>query len=223
MHTEPEILKRGYIRNRAGGPSEDVQRAALLADGVPEAAIYVDGLTYSRKRQKRDTDAPLPQLELATAQLRPGDEIVAYDAGTLGRSVADITGLCAAVALRKSTLKLVSTGRTYRWHPDAAAIAALAKAGADQAASERTAAGRRKAAANGFPFGRPPVVYTPGEMARLRELWGDPTIVGKDVPRLFKAEFKKSISLRYIYEKLEMGRNEAKEHRVPRKKRKSAK
>jgi hypothetical protein len=205
-------MDRGYIRVRKGGPDESVQRQALAAAGVNVdemlGAVYVDGLSYALKRRKLDPNDPHPQRTWAIRHLCPGDVLVIYDVATLGTSSEDIFGALVAIDRQDATLKVVETGMTYRWHPAAADIAALARMGSEQARREKTSEARKRLA-------RMPRKITPEAAARALELWSDPTIrSAKEVVAVLRGEGIK-VCVRTLYENLKIGRADAIESREP--------
>lgn len=197
-------MDRGYLRIRRNGPSEDVQRASLKTAGVVvdgDAAIYVDGLTFAFKRQRIDPNDPLPQRTWAIKHLRAGDRLFVHDAATLGTTTNDILGALAAIGLRKATLFVVELGKEFRWHPEAASIAAVAKQGGDQNRREQTLRARR--AARGEKL-------TPEAKARAKQLWGDPSVASATKVRdVIYEEFGIKVSVRTLYNAMDAGRDDA--------------
>lgn len=221
-------MLRPYIRIRRGGPSETDQVTSLKAAGVDmgeHAPMYADGLTIlGKRRPKLDQADPLPQRTWAIRHLRRGDVLVIHDEATLGLSLADVMAQAAAVGLRGASVLVASTGQTYRWHPDAAAIGAFASRGGEQLRREATASGRAKAAERGFVGGRKPKLADPAIRARALELWGDSSIPSEQaVADQLLAEFGLKISPRTIRNALEIGREDARSGRAPKKKGKRAK
>jgi len=207
-------MRRGYIRIRKGGPDEPVQRQSLAAAGVNVdevlGAVYVDGMSVSPKRRKLDPNDPLPQRTWAIRSLRPGDELVVHDAATLGTSTADILGAIVAIDRREATLHIVESGITYRWHPQAADIAALAKSGGEKVGREKTAMARKRLREVG---GQRKV--TPEVRTRALEIWSDPNVrSAREVSAILGREGV-NVSVRSLYNNLP-SRGEAIDNRLVR-------
>ena len=177
-------MKRGYIRIRQSGPDETIQRLALAMAGVNANDVLV---------------APSDEIR---AILSPGDELVVYDAATLGTSVEDILSALVVIDQQDATLYVIETGMTYRWHPEAVNIAALARIGSETAQREKTSEARKK---------RLNRKLTPQVVARALELWRDPAITSaKEVTAVLRSEGI-TVSVRTLYNVLKIGRATAKQ------------
>ena len=77
----------GYIRvsKSDGSQSTDMQRMALIADGVDESRIYEDHVSGAV--------AERPGLDACLKSLREGDTLVAWKLDRLGRSLRDLVAL----------------------------------------------------------------------------------------------------------------------------------
>src|ERR1700760_4718227 len=98
-------MLRGYIRERAKGPSVEDQRKALAKAGVSFEGefppVYIDMI---QRRTRKTLDNPLPMRFGAINSLRAGDVLVIYDAATLGTSQSDIMDALAATGQREATV-----------------------------------------------------------------------------------------------------------------------
>jgi hypothetical protein len=178
-----------YIRLGKGLPTEAAQRQALRDAGVPADALaeaYVD-----------------------RAKLRPGEQSAwAYMLGAVREDGGEPDRVCIArpailapteqqarerlaeLTAQGGVLFVASTGRTYRWHPDAAeGIAFAAEVRADERALVLT-----KARAGLKALGRQ--AFTAEQWKEARRLWKDPAVTVAD------AEKRSGIGMRTLYRKL---------------------
>ena len=155
----------GYLRETKSGPPEPEQRAACVAAGVDPAnpdAWYVE------PKPKRNRPASFEERGVAIRQLRPGDRLVIHSAPRLGATEAEIRNAAAAVSAHGAVIFDCSTQAVIRFHPDAGALLAWAKAGAEQAARERLGKARQ-----GIKRYTPPKALSPAMRKRALELWPD--------------------------------------------------
>lgn len=200
-------MRRGYIRIRKGGPDEATQRRSLITiDNI--GRLYVDGPTETRKHRQMDPKDPLPERSWVLRHLNPGDEVVVHDAATLGTSVKDILATLEAIDQRYATLYVVTTNTTYRWHPQAAEIIALATSGGEVARREQTTDARKRLRQTGANR-----KFTSEMKIRALKLWSDNQIrSGKEVAALLHREFGVKVSLRTLYNNLPPREAAQKEH-----------
>lgn len=167
-------MRRGYIRERAFGPTMEVQRASLAAAGVPtdgaRPPVYMDMM----KDTKRTIAGirSLAQLARAIKSLRQADadELVVHDAATLGRDHEEITEALAEIGKRGCKLIVwTPEPRDYVWHPDAAEIASVAGEGAKIIRAEK-----HRRAASKHLGAQPKLVGK--VLAAAREAWADPNL-----------------------------------------------
>jgi len=173
--------------------------------------IYADGLTeVGKRRTKADPSDPLPQRTWAIRHLRKGDKLVIYDEATLGTSDDDILAQAAAIGLRGAAILVSSTRQEYRWHPEAAAMAAFAARGDKTLKREHTANARRRKDL-GFKVGRTAKITDPAIKARALALWGDTQVPNQQaVADALLAEFGLKVSPRTIRNALDgLGREDA--------------
>lgn len=78
--------------------------------------IYVDDLTLPYRRKKQG----LEQLDLAIAQMRPGDRLVIPTPGCLGQGREDIRKTLHRLQAIKCPILVASTGKTILWSNEAA-------------------------------------------------------------------------------------------------------
>lgn len=197
-------MRRGYIRVRQGGPPKHEQMASMLKSGIdmedPHVPIYVDDLPV-RRRQRSDTPNPLPMRSTAISTLREGDELVVYDAATLGLSESDILAAMGAVGRRGATLWIVTLDQTFTWHPDAAEMSTLASDAGDRIKLEKTVLARRKAVAMGLKGGRPELL-TGRALEIAQSEWGNRQITAQQIADKILAETKVKVSIRTLHSKL---------------------
>lgn len=161
-----------HIRVAKGLPSEAEQRAALVERGAEPgemAAAWVD------------TGKPKPgqprQRDYLHGALREGDEVWVSQLAVIGASDADILGFLIAVTEAGAALYVASTGRRYRWHPDAADTLRLmreAKAEERALVMAKARAGIRR---------RRETLFTPEQWEKAEQLWRDRRETAKGVSK----------------------------------------
>lgn len=176
-------MLRGYIRERAKGPSVEDQRKALIKAGVQvdgtHPPIYVDLIG---KRTRKTLDNPLPQRAAAIGSLRVGeDSLVIYDQATLGIAEGDILDALAATGQRDASVTTCDPPGEFKWHPDVPEALGFAVDGAKKLDRER----RRVRSEAGPIIGRPKKL-TGETLDFARSLWGQRGMSY----RLVKAEVK---------------------------------
>lgn len=156
----------GYARCSTVEQDVDVQRAGLMALGVPERRVYVDhGYT--------GTNRVRPGLREALAACRDGDTLVVTKLDRLARSVVDARAIVDEISAAGARLQIGSSvhdpndpvGRLLF-----TALSMVAEFEADLIRA-RTREGMAIAKAKGRLRGRPPKL-TPAQRAHLLELHG---------------------------------------------------
>lgn len=173
-------MRRGYIRLSVTGPDLETQQDALRSAGITDfsdhGAVYVDAAPKQRSKEKPE----LPAREALMRSCRPGadDEVAVAEEGILGLDPDDTLRVMAILAERSATLFVVASGKSYRWHPDAAEAIDLVREGEHQRAKWRAAHARKKA---------PPrkKVLRAAEKAKAKLAWFDHTKSGEEVAREF--------------------------------------
>lgn len=186
---------RGYIRERAKGPSVDEQRKALAAAGVPtdgdHPPIYID---VTPRRTRKDLDDPLPQRRAAIHSMRPGDKLVVYDAATLGPTEGEILNAIAAIGEREDvTLVICNPAGEHRWHSDVTEMAGVVADGGKVLARERQ---RVRSGINPI-MGRPKLL-TGDAMALARQLWGQRSMSSRMVAAEVERQTGVSVGIRTL-------------------------
>lgn len=176
---------RGYIRERAKGPSVEDQRKALIKAGVEvdgtHPPIYVDLIG---KRTRKNLDNPLPQRAAAIGSLRVGeDSLVIYDQATLGTTEGDILDALAATGQRDASVITCDPPGEFKWHPDVPEALGFAVDGAKKLDRER----RRVRSEAGPIIGRPKKL-TGDALDFARSLWGRKDLSYPQVMAAIKAE-----------------------------------
>lgn len=170
-------MLRGYIRERAKGPSVEDQRKALAKAGVPVGGthppIYIDMIG---KRTRKNLDNPLPERAAVIASLRAGNKLVIYDQATLGTTEGDILDALAAAGQRDATVVTCDPVGEFRWHPDVPEALGFAVDGAKKLDRER----RRIRTESGPIIGRPKKL-TGDALTLARDLWGQRAMSSKMV------------------------------------------
>lgn len=174
-----------FIRLGKGLPSEADQRAALAHDGVTEAELAEAWVE------------PAPRKSVEPAQwgymlgaLREGDEVSISRPAVLAASEREARERLAAMAERGAVLRIASTGRRYKWHPDAAEALQLAL---DVRADERSLV-MGKARAGLKALGRKK--FTPQQWKDAHRLWADKAVTAE------AAAERSGIAQRTLYRKL---------------------
>lgn len=189
-------MRRGYRRERRGDASLEEQSKALR-----EAGITMDGEyppIYTDLIKDTASHKPLVRLGDAIQSLRnkDADELVVYDAATVGRNYQEIIEAMAAIGRTGCKLTVWRpTPREYVWHPDAAEIVALASEGETIL---RSAKGK---AAQGKYKGAPPkLVGAALEVAKAA--WADPSVTARDAAVRVLETTGVHISTRLLFAKL---------------------
>jgi hypothetical protein len=189
-------MRRGYRRERRADAPLDEQDRALRAAGVSfdgsHPPLYTDTI--------KDTGSNKPLAELLRAirslRNRDEDEIVVYDAATIGRNHQEIVEGLAAIG-RTGCKLIICTPvmREFVWHTDAAEIAAVA---AEGDTILRSAKG--KVSANKHLGAAPKLV---GDvMVAAKAAWADPSLTARAaVAKVFEVTGVK-ISARLLFSKL---------------------
>lgn len=175
-----------YIRLAKGLPTEAAQRQALQAAGLSAedmAGAYVDGAKL------RPGEASAWSYMMGAVRTE-GDEVdevwIARPAILAG---VEMEARLIEVTQQGGILCVASSGRRYRWHPDAAeAIQLMAHSRADERALVMA-----KARAAGAALGRQN--YTPQLWKDAKALWQDETLTAEE------AAAKTPIGMRSLYRK----------------------
>jgi hypothetical protein len=188
-------MRRVYRRERRDAPLDEQDKSARAA-GVDTSGdhppVYTDTLHDCGNHK------PLAARLHAVNSLRlaDGDELVIHDAAVMGRNHQEIVEGFAAVGLTGCKLIVwTPTPREFVWHPDAAAIAALAAEGTTilRAARGRVAQHKHLGAA-------PKLI---GDvLTAAKSAWADPNLTARAaVDRVFEVTGVK-ISARLLFSKL---------------------
>lgn len=188
-------MLRGYIRERAKGPSVEDQRKALIRAGVEtdgtHPPIYVDMIG---KRTRKNLDNPLPQRAAAISSLRVGeDSIVIFDAATIGTTEGDILDALAATGQRDASVITCNPPGEFRWHPDVPEAIGFAVDGAKVLARERA----RVRLGSSPIIGRPKKL-TGEALAFARDLWGRRDMSSRQVAAEVKAKTGVDVGVRTL-------------------------
>lgn len=178
-----------YIRLGKGLPSEAAQKQAMRERGISDEALaeaYIERAKLKAGEQSawaymmgavRETDGEPDRVCIA----RPA---------ILAATEQEARGRLAELTAQGGVVFVASTGRTYRWHPDAAeAISFAAEVRADERALVLT-----KARAGLKALGRQ--TFTPAQWKEARQLWADPAVTVAD------AEKRSGIGHRTLYRRL---------------------
>jgi len=174
-------MRRGYIRLSKAGPSRKAQEAALASVGIEDfseiGAIYVDGIPKaSAKPEDRH-----PQRAEAIRSLRAGDELVIASPSRLGATREDVLRAIKAIGERGASIYVMSTGASYRWHPDALGVAEFAALAESEGQAECTKKMRERKAQLGVSAGPPKRLVKGSESwKKAAALWADPTRAGSE-------------------------------------------
>lgn len=188
-------MLRGYIRERAKGPSVEDQRKALIKAGVEidgtHPPIYVDLIG---KRTRKNLDNPLPQRRAAIGSLRVGeDSLVIYDPATLGTAEGDILDALAATGQRDASVITCDPPGEFKWHPDVPEALGFAVDGAKKLDRER----RRVRSEAGPIIGRPKKL-TGDALDFARSLWGRRDLSYPQVVAEIKAKTGVEVSVKTL-------------------------
>lgn len=188
-------MLKGYIRERAKGPSVEDQRKALVKAGVSfdgdHPPVFIDMIG---KRTRKNLDNPLPQRMAAIGSLRPGeDSLVIFDDATLGTTEGDILDALAATGQRDAAVITCDPPGEFKWHPDVPEAVGFAVDGAKKLARERA----RVRVGSSPIIGRPKKLA--GEaLAYARELWGRRDMSSRHVAAEIKAKTGVVVSVRTL-------------------------
>lgn len=161
-------MKVPYIRLAKGLPTEAAQRQALRDAGVPEDALadaYVD-----RVKLKPGELTAWAYLLGAVRDDGEPDEVWIARPAILAATEQEARERLAAVAAQGGVLCVASTGRAYRWHPDAVEGIAFASA----VYADTRALVMQKARGGIKKLGRQH--YTPQQWKEAKALWLDPDV-----------------------------------------------
>ena len=188
-------MLKGYIRERAKGPSVEDQRKALAKAGVDvdgtHPPVYTDLIG---RRTRKSLDNPLPARAAAINSLRTGEDcLVIYDAATIGTTEGDILDALAATGQRNAAVITCNPPGEFRWHPDVPEVVGLAVDGAKQLARERA----RLRAGSSPIFGRPKKL-TGDALVFARELWGRRDLSSRQVAAEIKARTGVDVGVRTL-------------------------
>jgi hypothetical protein len=193
--TEKAWMRRGYRRERKDAPLDVQDKAMREADVTltgTHPPIYTDLM--------KDTGHHKPLVDLAKAigslRNRDADELVVYDAATVGRNHKEIIEAMAAIG--RTGCKLIvwrPTPREYVWHPDAAEIIALAAEGETilRSAKGKVASGKTRGAA-------PKLVGAALETAKAA--WADPNLTARQAAAKVLEVSGVHVSMRLMFAKL---------------------
>lgn len=188
-------MRRGYRRERKDASLHE-QDKALREAGVDLTGSHPP--VYTDLIKDTGSHKPLAELARAVGSLRRGniDELVVYDAATVGRNYQEIIEAMAAIGRTGCKLTVWRpTPREYVWHPDAAEIVALASEGETIL---RSAKGKVSA---GKVLGTPPkLVGTALEAAKAA--WADPSLTAKEAAARVLEVSGVQVSTRLLFAKL---------------------
>lgn len=162
-------MKVPYIRLAKGLPTEAAQRQALRDVGVPEEALadaYVDRV----KLKSGELTAWAYLLGAIRETDGEPDHVCIARPAVLAPTEQQARERLAELAAQGGVLFVASTGRTYRWHPDAAegiAFATAVYADTRALVMEKARGGIKK-------LGRQH--YTPQQWKEAKALWLDPDV-----------------------------------------------
>lgn len=188
-------MLRGYIRERAKGPSVDEQRKALAKAGVSFDGDYPPVYTdMIQRRTRKALDNHLPQRFAAIKSLRHSqDKIVVYDLATLGTTENDIKDAIAATGERDAVIVVCNPSDEFRWHPDVTKVLGkIADAGKILDTEKR-----RVRTGAGPMIGRPKKLFGDA-LDYARDLWGKAELSSKQVAAQVKEETGVDVSVRTL-------------------------
>jgi DNA invertase Pin-like site-specific DNA recombinase len=161
-----------------------------------DRVIYVETALIRRKGRVLPEHLEM-RREMIRAVRRGADDVVIVSSlDRLGLTTADILGVIDAISRKGGAILDVSTGETYRWHPDATGIVAAAARAERALMLERTAKARAAGKEMGFKGGRPKGLDDKKKLAEAKRLWPDPELSAKAVAKLV------GVSNRTLYRKL---------------------
>ena len=188
-------MRRGYERERKGGPSLEDQRKAMGAAGInlleTHPAVYTDTLAPSKK-------PPLYLRSLAIRSLRPGDELVVYDGATLGTDAEDIAEALASITRAGCSLVVCfPEERSYTWHKDAADMLQMAAEAVRVLRSEK----HRRAGAKSLNLGAP-LKLTGEVLTAAKAAWAEPELTARQAAKRVGDVTGVEVSMRLLFSKL---------------------
>lgn len=178
-----------YIRLGKGLPTEAAQRKALSDAGVSAEAL-ADAYVDRPKLKAGEQPAWVYMMGAVREEGGEQDRVCIARPAILAPTEREARDRLAELAAQGGILFVASTGRTYRWHPDAAEGIQFA---ADVRADERALVLSR-ARASLKAIGRDP--YTPEQWKKARKLWADQAVSAK------AAAEQSGINQRTLYRKL---------------------
>jgi hypothetical protein len=140
------IVKLAYLRISRTTPREP-QEAALRTVGFTDFSEA--GPSYMDEQPKRKGAPETREWRMRAIRAcrqGEGDEVWVASPGVWASTPADAMAALEALTARGATLCIVSTGRRYRWHPDAAEVLSLAQEIGAENQRTATAAARASAA-----------------------------------------------------------------------------
>lgn len=188
-------MRRGYRRERKDAPLHEQDKA------FREAGVTLTGShppVYTDLIKDTSSHKPLAALARAVGSLRKRDvdELVVFDAATVGRNYQEIVEAMAAIG--RTGCKLIvwrPTPREYVWHPDAAEIVSLA---AEGETILRSAKGKASA---GKVLGATPKLVGDA-LAAAKAAWADPELTAKDAAARILEVTGVQVSTRLLFAKL---------------------
>lgn len=145
-------MKHGYTRTSTKDKQHDaLQRRALVVAGVPEAHIYSDQVSGSKRALARSGWSTLE------ARLRRGDELVVWRIDRIGRSMIDVITTVTELLERGVTVHSLSDGIDPSTREGRLMLSLMATFAEyeRELIQERVLAGVDAARARGVRFGRP--------------------------------------------------------------------
>lgn len=188
-------MRRGYRRERKDAPLHEQDKA------LQEAGVLLTGShppIYTDLVKDTGSHKPLSALARAVGSLRKrdADELVVYDAATVGRNYQEIVEAMAAIGHTGCKLTVWRpTPREFVWHPDAAEIVALA---AEGETILRSAKGRASA---GKVLGATPKLVGDA-LAAAKAAWADPDLTAKDAAAKVLEVSGVQVSTRLLFARL---------------------
>lgn len=178
-----------FFRLGKGLPSEAAQRQALRDAGVSEEAL-AEAYIERPKIKAGEQSAWVYMMGAVREDEGQPDRVCIARPAILAPTEQQARERLAEMTAQGGVLFVASTGRTYRWHPDAAeGIAFAAEVRADERALVLT-----RARAILKAIGRDP--YTPEQWKKARKLWADQAVSAK------AASEQSGINQRTLYRKL---------------------
>lgn len=182
-------MKLPYIRLGKGLPTEAAQRQALRDAGLTDADL-AEAYVEKAKPKAGEQSAWSYMMSATREQEGAPDEVCIARPAILAASEQQARERLAELTAQGGALFVASTGRRYRWHPDAAEGIQLAH---DVRADERSLV-LEKARASLRALGRQ--AFTPQQWKEARQLWADPAVTVAD------AEKRSGIGHRTLYRRL---------------------